>query len=125
MSEQQETKKPAGAGQKNRYRFGLRNQGAKSTYKSKVVRLEEDIFDVGAMSDPAKYSKSLKSIENYIQKTYKKPDTTSSRPSSYSSGPRLNTQGNRRRVNVWMRTEILMKTHLRWQSLSGRKSIKE
>jgi hypothetical protein len=75
MSEQQETKKPMGAGRKNRYRFGLRNQGAKSTYKSKkFVGLEEDIFDVGAMSDPAKYSKSLKSIENYIQKTYKKPD---------------------------------------------------
>ena len=74
MSEQQETKKPAAAGQKNRYRFGLRNQGTKSNYKSKVVGIEDDIFDVGALSDPAKYSKSLKSIENYIQKTYKKPD---------------------------------------------------
>ena len=74
MSEQQETKKPAGARRNNRYRFGVKNQGAKSTYKSKVVGLEEDIFDVGAMSNPAKYSKSLKSIENYIQKTYKKPD---------------------------------------------------
>jgi hypothetical protein len=74
MSEQQETKKPAAAGRKNRYRFGLRNQGTKSSYKSKVVGLEDDIFDVGALSDPAKYSKSLKSIENYIQKTYKKPD---------------------------------------------------
>ena len=67
-------KKPAGAGRKNRYRFGPRNQRAKLTYKSKVVGLKEDIFNVGAMSDPAKYSKSLKSIENYIQKTYKKPD---------------------------------------------------
>jgi hypothetical protein len=38
------------------------------------VGLEEDVFDVGALSDPAKYNKSLKSIENYIQKTYKKPD---------------------------------------------------
>ena len=70
MSEQHETKKPVAAVRKNRYRFGLRNQGTKSTYKSKVVGLEEDIFDVGALSDPAKYSKSLKSIENYIQKTY-------------------------------------------------------
>ncbi len=26
------------------------------------------------MSDPAKFSKSLKSTENYIQKTYKMPD---------------------------------------------------
>ena len=29
---------------------------------------------MGASSDPAKFSKSLKSIENYIQKTYKMPD---------------------------------------------------
>ncbi len=29
---------------------------------------------MGASSDPAKFSKLLKSIENYIQKTYKKPD---------------------------------------------------
>ena len=38
------------------------------------IGLEEDTFDVGASSDPAKFSKSLKSIENYIQKTYKMPD---------------------------------------------------
>jgi hypothetical protein len=31
---------------------------------------------VGTLSDPAKLSKSLKSIENYIQKTYKMPDDT-------------------------------------------------
>ena len=37
--------------------------------------LESDTFDVGASSDPAKskFSKSLKNIENYIQKTYKDP----------------------------------------------------
>jgi hypothetical protein len=29
---------------------------------------------VGASSDPAKFSKSLKAIETYIQKTYKMPD---------------------------------------------------
>jgi len=45
-----------------------------SRTKSKAIRLEEDTFDVGASSDPAKFSKSLKSIENYIQKTYKMPD---------------------------------------------------
>ena len=43
-------------------------------YKSAVVRLENDTFDVGAWSDPAKFSKSLRNIENYIQKTYKEPD---------------------------------------------------
>ncbi len=36
--------------------------------------MEDDIFDVGATSDPAKFSKSIKSIENYIQKTYKSAD---------------------------------------------------
>ena len=40
----------------------------------KFIGLEEDTFDVGASSDPAKFSKSLKSIVNYIQKTYKMPD---------------------------------------------------
>ena len=31
-------------------------------------------FNVGASSNPAKFSKLLKNIENYIQKTYKDPD---------------------------------------------------
>jgi len=31
-------------------------------------------FEVGSSSDPARYSKSLKTIENYIQRTYKMPD---------------------------------------------------
>ncbi len=43
-------------------------------YKSAVVGLENDTFDVGAWSDLAKFSKSLRNIENYIQKTYKEPD---------------------------------------------------
>jgi hypothetical protein len=75
MTEQE--KKPAiAAARRKNHRFGNRagQSGQKSTYKSKVIRLEEDTFDVGASSDPAKFSKSLKSIENYIQKTYKMPD---------------------------------------------------
>ncbi len=36
--------------------------------------LENNTFDVGALSNPAKFSKLLKNIENYIQKTYKDPD---------------------------------------------------
>jgi hypothetical protein len=32
------------------------------------------MFDRGSSSDPAKFSKSLKSIEFYIQKMYKMPD---------------------------------------------------
>jgi hypothetical protein len=46
----------------------------RTTYKSKVAGLEEDTFDVGAASDPTKFSKLLKNIENYIQKTYRSPD---------------------------------------------------
>jgi hypothetical protein len=66
MAEQE--KKPTIAGQRKNHRFGNRagRSGQKSTYKSKVIGLEEDTFDVGASSDPAKISKSLKSIENYI-----------------------------------------------------------
>jgi hypothetical protein len=47
---------------------------AKLGYKSAVVRLENNSFNVGARSDPAKFSKLLRNIKNYIQKTYKEPD---------------------------------------------------
>jgi hypothetical protein len=43
-------------------------------YKSKVVGLEKDTFNVGASSDAARFSKLLKSIENYIQKIYTMPN---------------------------------------------------
>jgi hypothetical protein len=39
-----------------------------------VQGLKNDTFNVGASSNHAKFSKSLKNIENYIQKTYKDPD---------------------------------------------------
>jgi hypothetical protein len=45
-----------------------------TTYKSKVAGLDNGRFDVGAASDPAKFSNSLEIIENYIQKTYRSPD---------------------------------------------------
>ena len=71
MSEQDQTKM-AKAGKKNKYRFNNRgNQATRTSYKSKIAELEDDVFDVGAASDPAKFSKSLKSIENYIQVNYK------------------------------------------------------
>ncbi len=38
-------------------------------YKSAIVGLENDTFDVGAWSGPAKFSKLLRNIKNYIQKT--------------------------------------------------------
>jgi hypothetical protein len=63
MAEQE--KKPTMAVQRKNYQFGnrARQSGPKSTYKSKVIGLEEDTFDVGASSNPVKFSKSLKSIE--------------------------------------------------------------
>jgi hypothetical protein len=70
-------KKPATAARNRKsYRFGNRagQAGAKSTFKSKVTKLEEDTFDVGASSDPARFNKSLKAIKTYIQKTYKVPE---------------------------------------------------
>ena len=74
MSEQDQTKM-AKAGKKYRYRFNNRgNQATKISYKSKVAELEDEVFDVGALSDPTEFSKSLKSIENYIQMNYKTCD---------------------------------------------------
>jgi hypothetical protein len=39
-----------------------------------VQELENNSFNVGASSNPAKFCKLLKNIKNYIQKTYKDPD---------------------------------------------------
>jgi hypothetical protein len=63
-------KKLAVAAQKKNYRFGNRTgqSGSKSTYKSKVVGLEEDTFDVGASSNPAKFSRLLNSIETTFRR---------------------------------------------------------
>ena len=75
MAEQE--KKPGGADDKKKKFYGRFAKGAtlgRSTYKSKVQGLESNIFNVGASSSPAKFSKLLKNIENYIQKTYKDPD---------------------------------------------------
>ncbi len=70
-------KKPATAARNRKsYWFGNRagQAGAKLTFKSKVTELEEDTFNVGTSSDPARFSKSLKSIKTYKQKTYKMPN---------------------------------------------------
>jgi hypothetical protein len=71
MSEQGQAKMVK-ARKKNRYRFNnWGNQATKTSYKSKVAKLEDEVFDVGLSNDPAKFSKLQKSIENYIQKNYK------------------------------------------------------
>jgi hypothetical protein len=55
---------------KKNYQFENRANQSRpnSTYKSRVIGLEEDTFNVGASTDPEKSRKSLKSIENYIKK---------------------------------------------------------
>ncbi len=67
---------PGGEGKKKRYHhaFARGAATAKLGYKSAVVGLENNTFDVGAWSDPSKFSKLLRNIKNYIQKTYKEPE---------------------------------------------------
>ncbi len=47
---------------------------SRGNYKSRLEGLEDNTFDVGASSNPAKFSKLLKNNETYIQKNYKSPD---------------------------------------------------
>ncbi len=57
MSKQDQTKM-AKAGKKNRYRFKNQgNQATKTSYKRKIAKLEDEVFDVGAASNPTKFSK--------------------------------------------------------------------
>ncbi len=51
----------------------------RTTYKSKGAGLENNTFDVGAASNPAKFSKLLKNTENYIQKTYRNTNNMAKR----------------------------------------------
>jgi hypothetical protein len=62
----EEKTKPGGADYRKKKFYGRFAKGAagRSTYKSKVQGLENDTFDVGASSNPAKFSKLLKNIEN-------------------------------------------------------------
>jgi hypothetical protein len=74
MAEQE--KKPGAADGKKKKFYGRFAKGAtlgRGTYKSDVQGLESDTFDVRASSNPVKFSKLLKNIMNYIQKTYKDP----------------------------------------------------
>jgi hypothetical protein len=71
-----EEKKPGGADNRKKKFYGRFAKGVagRSTYKSKVQGFENNTFNVGASSNPTKFSKLLKNIENYIQKTFKDPD---------------------------------------------------
>ncbi len=72
---EQKIESQGGEGKKRYHRAFARGAAtAKLDYKSAVVELEKDTFDVGVGSDPAKFSKLLRNIKNYIQKTYKEPN---------------------------------------------------
>ncbi len=64
---EQKSKLPGGKAKKKRYHraFAREAATAKLGYKSAVVGLENNTFDVDAWSDPAKFSKLLRNIENY------------------------------------------------------------
>ena len=68
MSEQDQMKMA-----KNRFN-NRGNQVTKTSYKSKVAKLEDEVFDVRESSDPTKFSNLLKSIESYTQVNYKTCD---------------------------------------------------
>jgi hypothetical protein len=72
---ERKSKSPGGKRKTKRYHraFARGAVTAKLGYKSAIVGLKNDTFDVGAWSDPAKFSKLLRNIKNYIQKTYKEP----------------------------------------------------
>jgi hypothetical protein len=72
----EEEKKPGGVDNRKKKFYGrfAKKAASRSTYKSKVQGLENNTFNVGASSNLAMFSKLLKNIKNYIQKTYKDPD---------------------------------------------------
>ena len=75
MAEQEKKPGTADGKKKKFYRqFAKEATLGRGTYKSKVQGLECNTFNVGASSDPTKFSKLLKNIESYIQKTDKDPD---------------------------------------------------
>jgi len=75
MAEQEKKNARADNRKKKFYgQFAKEKLTGRSAYKNKVQGLENKMFDVGASSNPVRFSKLLKNIENYIQKTYKSPD---------------------------------------------------
>jgi hypothetical protein len=64
----EEEKKPGGANNRKKKIYWRFAKGAagRSMYKCKVQGLENNTFDIGVSSNPAKFSKLLKTIENYI-----------------------------------------------------------
>jgi hypothetical protein len=67
MTEQEKKSAAAARRRRNNCRFGQRSNPPRSNFKSKIAGLEDNTFGVGASSSLAKISKSLKSIETYVQ----------------------------------------------------------
>jgi hypothetical protein len=74
----EEDKKPAVGAKRNKNNYnqfgGRPFPQSKSPYTSNVAEIKDETFYVGSSSNPANYSKLLKSIETYIQRTYKMSD---------------------------------------------------
>ena len=78
------------------------------------------MFDVGVSRDPARFSKSLKSIENFIQKTYKVPDDIV-KAIQQMKQPTLQYPNKPTKDNTWTTKDFLTETYSIWQSSRGRK----
>jgi hypothetical protein len=72
----EQKRKLATASKKKHYRFNRRPnpQPKSSPYTSNMTEIKDNIYNVGTTSNPAKFTKSLKNIKTYIQRTYKMPD---------------------------------------------------
>ena len=128
MAEQE--KKPGAADGKKKKFYGRFAKGAtlgRGTYKSDVQGLESDTFDVRASSNPVKFSKLLKNIMNYIQKTYKDPVNmvkTIQKMKRVNLGYPKRAQ-RRQTQSAATAAEIQMQVHLTWPSLHGKKIINQ
>jgi hypothetical protein len=120
-----ENKPAAAARNRKSYRFGNRagQAGAKLTFKSKVTKLEEDTFNVGASSDPARFRKSLKAIKTYIQKTYKMPDDIVKSIQQMKRSTLL-FPAKPMKARCVNENNVSTKTNMKWQSSPGKRNTK-
>ncbi len=106
------------------YRRFAKGAACRSTYKSKVQGLENNTFDVGASSNPAKFTKLLKNIEQYIQKTYKDPDNMV-KTIQQMKRVILNYPEKPKKIDACCNTmEIQIQTCSRWPYLHGKKTTR-
>jgi hypothetical protein len=120
MAEQE--MKPAMARKKKHYRFGGRPspQPKSSLYTSNMAEIKDNIFNVGATSNPEKFTKSLKNIETYIQRTYKMPGNVVKAIQKLKK-PTFDPLEKRTRANAWTARETTMPMSTIWPSSRGKK----